>query len=244
MANNLITISKIKSDLQANINENFNVLRLIYGVSFVLGYEEVLRHYNLAGPITIEYITGSVVLLFLSIRLFWGVGIIRRCVIDKISKNLDKKFSEDDIDGGYPEKFALTRLEWIRIMALDIPALLMHSFLFFILAGMLGKIDGQLLAGKEATYVFIFVGTYSLLLLFNVGWLRSLKIAGESTSPEIIWSLNNTVFGALGFLLVLTGLCGVVSTFALFYLALFIFFLNSIIDFYLTGWIYLVGKPG
>ena len=63
MANNLITISKIKSDLQANINENFSVLRLIYAVSLVLGYREVLSHYNLAGPITIEYITGSVVLL-------------------------------------------------------------------------------------------------------------------------------------------------------------------------------------
>ena len=65
-----------------NIDKNLDLLRTIYGVSYILGYRELASQFPIEfdeyGKAQWLYVFSSIALVLLSIRFFWGVGVIRR----------------------------------------------------------------------------------------------------------------------------------------------------------------------
>ncbi|AOE48905.1 hypothetical protein [Kangiella sediminilitoris] len=244
MAKKQKVVAKLEAELHKNLLENFKVLRFIYAVSFVIGYRELLIHFRPGVSVSIEFIVGAVILLFLAIRFLWGVGNIRRFVLELIPRNLDKKVDDNGNLRGHLEHVGITRFQWMRIMAFDVPILLCHSFLFFFLAQILVEVDQQTILETKDDYMYKFIRVYASLLLINSIWLNTLKAAGQKRSSESKWMLNNIVFGLFGWLMFIAGWFEWVSATTAFFIAMSAFFINSMLDFYMTGWAYIVGKPG
>lgn len=237
-----------------NMSENFKVLRVIYGLSLLLGLNKLVEN----GPFDFSrwmsggydwrfvslYLLGSVTIFFLSIRLFWAIGNIRRDlrmkIVDHICKHDELSLSTDD------EKNAMRPVDWARMMLVDVPVLLLHSFILFLLcSNWLIVAEFALEPGdKPFNIVLIFLSTYSGILLFNAFWLMSLRSGRRKTHPESYWVGNNLGFGIVGLAFVVFIVEGAIMPVWACVAACFAFLLNSLIDFLRTGWTYSVGQPG
>jgi hypothetical protein len=230
-----------------NVDENLKVLRTIYAVLYVVGFREVLINidfgHGILAALPPAFLGSAIALVFLAIRMFWGVGNIRRDVGHLFSKysvehqTTDPESISRDVFGGWPG---------IRIMLVDVPALLMHSFLFYILCKLQ---PAMLLGGPQVAPARDFLFVLCSLLLLNALWLGALKIRGSAVPPQSFWFWNNIIFACIGFTVWLLsspsfGTCWADAGQVVLWIAVAISLANSLIDLRFTAWAYLIGAPG
>ncbi|MDR4493370.1 MAG: hypothetical protein R3B74_02900 [Nitrospirales bacterium] len=247
-------VIKCEEQIKNNLDENLKVLRIIYATSFLLGMRELLLGFNVK-EISLEnfswphfiYLCGATVLLLLAIRLFWGVGNIRRFLVEKIDDYFSK-FKGSQTPEQFPiesekgiESKVLTAEVWVRVMGLDLPLMLSQSFIFFLLCELLpiaifGSSEIEPLERMNE-----FKWLFFSILFVNIVWLLLLKTHGK-TSSEYTWIKNNLFFLIFGILIFESFPQD--NQWLYFSMILAWFFLNSVIDFVMTGWAYLVGPSG
>jgi len=128
------------------------------------------------------------------------------------------------------------------VMIIDVPVLLIHSFLFFILCGLLSIVDKELTSAESPYYLVIFLVIYNCTIIINAFWLLSLKTKGIKEYSEFHWMWNNLIFGLIGLIFIKASLVFSFSPFFMFYASTALFMLNSLSDHYFTGWAYVIGK--
>jgi hypothetical protein len=214
-----------KADIERNLEANLKVLRLIYVVSYTLGYARL----SLLFPHDLDtwppqsaalIIFAAVVLFVLSVRFYWAVGTLRRYMLEKLRRAEHTKLKET--------------LKWPfrRMMFIHVPVLMAHSFMFFLLCRYLEDIAKHLQeAGDQAPPLTRFALLYCGLLALNAVWLRMLKTDGKA-SEEQFWMRNNAAFAIIGTIWVLAGPCLVVNNQVVFAIALCLFLANSAFDFW------------
>jgi hypothetical protein len=195
--------------------------------------------------VMIWYLVGSIVLLLLAVRFFWGVGNIRRDVRSKLVKNLCQRAAEGQDVTDDAEISALKQQNWFRMMILDVPVLFSHSFLFYLLCVNFGSTVEQAIENSSQSFhVQCFTLIYSFLLLFNAMWLLSLRGEGNQMRAEYAWMINNFSFGIFGVLIWFILFEAWIPTFLGYLFVLVVFATNSVRDYWLTGWAYSIGEPG
>ena len=240
------SIELIDKALEKHLYENFKILRVIYGISYLAGFRELLLGFERIHHFVplVTYLIGCGVLLLLAMRLFWGLGNIRRYLSEKIPINISSAL---DDNGEFLDKskkaehIGLTKFQWCRVMIVDIPILLIHSFIFYLLCNSLQEV---ILDSDTSGQLSNFLFTYSIILLLNVAWLGSLMTKTNTNNPEYIWFYNNMICGFLLFFTALIPLFNGAPTSLILWWAFFVAVGNSIFDLYKTGWVYLVGEPG
>lgn len=224
-----------EKNTRTNIDKNLDLLRTLYAISYILGYRILGEKF----PIEFAdysrgdyfFVTASVALMFLSMRLFWGVNNIRRHLHEVIKFNAEGR---------------ITNLWRVReTMLVHVPILLAHSFIFYLLCRIVGDFSlglNSYVDGSE-TLVWRFICLYLLLLVVNTVWLFALKTKGRRDAPENVWMWNNgltaialtsVLIGDYFFDLFSPGSHGLLIS------SLILFFVNSFADYYFAAKTYLV----
>ncbi len=222
---------RLFDELSDNINNNLDVLRVIYVFSFGLGYNKLAELYtpknNLINVYWFVVAVGSVLLVFLSIRFFWAIGNLRRYLLHQLKNNI-KNVDMDD-----PKKSIKKLLEPVlkRTMFLDVPILMLHSFLFLLLCVYYVDLANNWQVQEKRFYSSsVFVHMYCALLYINAFWLYLLRDQGDENEPEHSWMQNNFVAASLcllAFPILLFFGCKILAL----AVAIFIFYVNSFFDF-------------
>ena len=237
---------KLKSDvhiLDENIHENFKILRVIYTLATMFGFKKLLD--NIVPTFStwdFPYILGALAIMFLAIRFLWAASNIRRYVRMCLIENI---FHNTDSDGNakrYPQEVALTRFQWTRIMLFDIPILLLHSFLIYIMCDILWLTTRFELAHNS--HIFYFGLTVFLILVINAIWLLILKNTTTDSTPERGWAINNFIFAFLTAITTISWALDMSDDLLTYAFILLLIMVNSLIDFLKLGYIYIVGEPG
>jgi hypothetical protein len=252
-----------------NLHENFKVLRLIFVIAIVFGFQDLLVAL-VDGVRTFDWplILGAVVTILVALRFVWALGNLRRYLRPRIVRNLEGNIDADGKLLAELHQAALTRAEWTRAVAFDVPVILLHSFLIFMLCGVLPEAALQV-EGASAPSVTYLTWLLASLLLVNVIWLATLTranvcprarprpagaavAAAEDASAEAVrdgpaeltWLWNNLVCGLLLVALALASWLGALDALAAYLGALAVVGVNSAIDYRGAGWVYIVGDPG
>jgi hypothetical protein len=230
--------------VEKNVDENLKVLRTIYAVLYVVGFREVLTAIDLKGGILnglpLAFLASAVALVALAIRMFWGVGNIRRHTGEMLVR-----YEALHPGQGFASasKGIFKGPQGFLIMVFDVPVLLTHSFLFYLLC----KLQPLILGGADQLVnTRQFIAVLSTLLGLNALWLATLKLRKSGAPPQTFWFFNNLCFAGT-----LTGLwrisspslseCQLFSGPTLMWLAVGVCLLNSVLDLCFTAWAYLVG---
>jgi hypothetical protein len=226
-----------------NIDQNLDLLRNIYGISYVLGYRELANVFPLDfenyGWREIVFVVTSVALVLLSIRFFWGVGVIRRYVQSSI------EFTQESLENSRAVDSRPIR----KVMSLYVPILLMHSFIFFILC----RTSSELLSIWEigenipSSFVYEFVSIYAFLLIINSLWLHKLKVKNYPNNHLSAWITNNLLFAFSMLMVLVLQNSDIIFSDNMIYgygFALLLIYLNSVIDLISVSDAYLLARPG
>jgi hypothetical protein len=245
-----ISVKDFREEVTRNTDENLKVLRTIYAVLFVVGFREAMVGLNLSDGLTkgltLPWAVSSVALVLVAVRMFWGVSNIRRYVVEALAQYFSDKEGNTSVDRDTAFHEVVGRWKTLRIMAVDVPILLSHSFLFYLLC----KLQPLVLADpSNQSRVGEFVGTFSVLLLLNGFWLVWLATKWSTHAPEFVWLLNNLSFAFLPctvyFLAPASWFAADwIGASAVFWIAVALYLANSAVDLLLTSWAYMVGPPG
>ena len=238
--------NKIKGRIRKNINSNLDLLRLIYVISYTLGYLRIAEifPYDISSWSKQDVIVRftAVVLFLLSVRFYWAVGNLRRYLMQKLNKanGTDKDTLKDDLKGPF-------RL----MMFMHVPALMAHSFIFFVLCRYLvdiSKYFEEPTTGEPPFIIFLLL--YCGLLVTNALWLKILTINSTAPYLERYWIRNNVISAFVGavWVGVAWGILGVhyeiMNGELFFFVGLIIFLVNSGADFFNTYEAYTSERPG
>lgn len=225
-----MTDNEITKERIANANENLAVLRVVYGVSFGLGFWQLGQ--GLPWPWNSFWVVPpllvAAMLTLLSIRFYWAMGNIRRYIKNK---------KHEDI---HP----IGRI----IMMFHVPILMLHSFTFFILCRLYGDMyDDNQDFNEGVAYTFTL--TYVALLYLNsvwVYWCHTPRTGFDFVfdifrSKAAYWSYNN--FSCASIVMALVLFLNIDPE-GLYFLVFFLFGVNSGYDFYQTGHIYIFDEYG
>ncbi|ODR99431.1 hypothetical protein AUC68_05540 [Methyloceanibacter methanicus] len=189
---------------------------------------------------------GAALVLFLtSIRFFWSVGVIEACIVERIDKSSDIR--EDD---GFKKRIRF-------IMLFDVPCLLAHSFIFYVLCEYLYKIAECILgdpaklvetvqqcpATETMFHIQIFLFIFSVLLIVNAIWLFTLRTEGNETFAEFFWMISNAVTAALSIIVIIFAPSHMSYT-SVMTLGLVLFMANTVADLWCCARIYTVDRLG
>jgi len=220
--------NKLTQERIQNSNDNLAVLRVVYGVSFGLGFWQLGQ--GLPWPLdslaVVPPILVAVMLTLLSIRFYWAIGNIRSYIGNKKGQDITK----------------IGRL----IMTFHVPILMLHSFSFYVLCRLYTHMyDEKAEFAFDASIAELFSMIYIMLLFLNalwVYWCHSPRNLGDfSKSDALRWAANNFIFAAISLALVLSSS---LPPHVMYFLVFSLFALNSAVDFYTTGHIYLFDEYG
>lgn len=246
-------MSDILDDAEDNLKENLSILRTIYAISLVFGYEKIANFLlETKFDWSIVYIMVflcAVAMVLFSVRIFWAVGNIRRYAHEKI-KIEHKKLLKDPGEGNFIAIDLIDDNTSRKVMMIHVPILLFHSFLFFILSDFYIKImkDGVL---QNVAYVHFGLWFCSLLFLNGI-WLHFLNIKGEEPAHQKLWMWNNFFCAGAGFIFLLLVGSPIIENWPTFlgypqfwvWAFLAVILGNSVIDYLLCSKVYLVGDSG
>lgn len=161
-------------------------LEIIYSLFLAVGLSNLLLNPNFS----LFYCTSIIICGFTLIRFFFAPSKNIEFLVNKIRES---ELEEEKKDNGY----RLTLL-------IDTPILFIHAILFTMMCKF---------AQQDMGYVGFFYTCFSLLLVVNFGWLKSIcyrvnKLGSSCGNNINFWAKNNISFaipiGIIGFLIFLT----------------------------------------
>jgi hypothetical protein len=234
-------------ELDKDVEENLKVLRTIYAVVYAVGFREFLSSITFPHgiiPVLVKMILPGTALLLVAVRMFWCVRNIRGYMRFVLAEYRKEPTSDPAIEG----EEIMRGGRGLFIMLVDVPTLLMHSFLFFLLCKLMPLIFSS---DYDIQVVREFMAVFVTLLLVNVVWLKSFMIRerGLAKPPQTVWIRNNTIVGLILFALWAFTLpsvvsCVTISGHVMFVTTMVLCAANSFVDLALTARFYLTGCPG
>ncbi len=244
-----LTLEKGKERLEKNLDENLKILRILYSMSSLLAMRELILGFRITqteiAHVSILYMFGALVLVVLGVRFFWGVGNVRRFLLEDMARYFSAKTAgalKQEIDYTRLKSEVLHRSIYLRVMLWDVSMLLAQSFVFFLLCQLLPLVVHGNGSSKPFDRLNDFVVLYCGLILMNAFWLATLSSQGSPARPEAVWGRINIVTAVIGLLSL--PLKPYIGSEPYLWFLLLLFFASSVYDFYRTGWVYLVSDPG